>query len=668
MAITGTLSIASTSLGLVGEEKSLELATTGVIKCTYASETEDKADVDATGNFTLSCKAGKPMVISYFDTDGNPTCSIIFKVDKKDTATATISQDVDMKKISCADGSASVDLDTLAPAVAKAQTFTQDASVTLINQNTDTASDHWEFTVEKQAMIGADGKAGSTTSSGGKSRKKTTSLAASAAAAAEGPQVGQTINMAFLDTTCNDDTKSVAAGIVTVLHQEESGEGGGNWECIDGASITWTGKSFSISLTQDKDVASDLAKHEIDNQRPQQETVQFQQVGTDGKPVQITRDPNQKLALEDSLALEGGTDGAAPDTINVGMNFPLEAYCRNTTKWNKSGSTIIDTAALGTPCTNFANFKFVDFGKFCSQLKDTAGSSNELAKNNVMQCSATGGTAPTPSNANKNDPQCDPNFKDFDGHDPVEDMGRGVDDLRNRLALIVKINDLAQAGDATVVGAKSLLAEAVTKLTASFKKVQDQITIMKAAVAQIKANRITRCTATTQTPQDQSADRALYAKMDGRVLQPLFNEFQQLFNQLVNQNPPINNLFRQYVSAPTNGFDGTACVIPTGADTTFNFSLVKPTGTCKFTENVTIAGVFKDAKTLKPMQLTFMDKPNGDCNLSVQHIAFDTTTGCWTWDGLKPKLTSESVDKTGMFNGGLIQRMKLMGTATLTED
>ena len=62
-------------------------------------------------------------------------------------------------------------------------------------------------------------------------------------------------------------------------------------------------------------------------------------------------------------------------------------------------------------------------------------------------------------------------------------MGRGVDDLRARLALIVKLNDLAKAGDSNAAPVKTELAAAVDALTKSFAKVNDQITKMKAAEA-----------------------------------------------------------------------------------------------------------------------------------------------------------------------------------------
>lgn len=670
IALKGSLAIASTGLALVDDElPSFELAaTTGTIKCTYATATEDKADVDANGSFTLSCKAGTPMVISYFDADGNPTCSLIFKISKKDSGTATLNQDIDLKKITCSDGSATVDLDTLAPDAASGQTFTQDSSVTLVNG----ATDHWAFTVDKQVQIGVDGKATSTAATASSKPRKKTSLAlvggSTEGGSSRGPEseVGKTINMAFMEETCSGGTD--ASGIITVQHQEDNtGEGGGTWACIDGATITWNGTSFSINLTEEKDVAGDMAKHEIDNQRPPQSQIDFKQVGTDGTVKDIDRDPTV-VGLD---LLESGNNSssfAAPDSISVGMNFPLEAYCANTTKWNKVGESLIDTADFGTPCTNFKNFQFVDFGKFCSKLKDTVTGGSELAKGNVMQCSTNGGQF-HPSSANQNDPQCASDYQDFPGgRSPVDDMARGVDDLRDRLALIVKIRDLAKAGDSNAAGALDALNEAVGKLTDALQKVIDQMNVMKTAVAQIKANRIQRCTATTQTPRDPNAEQALYAKMDGRVLQPLFNAFQQLFNQYVHQNPPVNELFRRYVSAPTNGFDGTACVIPDGADKVYNFDFLKPTGSCKFTSNIIISGVFKDAKTIKPMQVSFMDKPNGECNLSIQHIAFDPTTGCWLWDGLKPKLTSEAVDKGGMFTGGLIQRNKLIGSSVLTDD
>lgn len=660
VTMTGTLAIASTTLALAGEAEGLELATTGTIKCTYATETEDKADVGSDGKFTMSCKSGVPMVMSYFDTDGNPTCSILFKISSKETAAATITQDVDMKSIKCQDGAASVDLDTLAPNAASKTTFTQDASVSLFNG----ATDHWEFTIEHQAMIGADGKSGSGSSeSSSKKVRKKASLAGNTGTNgpvnAQGSEVGTTVNMAFMDETC--DGGAVADGIITVQHEEPNPNGGqGEWECIDGAKITWAGKSFSIKLTEDKDIATDMAKNEIQNQRPPQEEIEFQQVGTDGKVVEVKRDEEVFNLADDGLAL--AESFAAPDTISTGMNFPVEAYCAST-KWK----AFLDTATFGTPCTKMAAFQFVDFGKVCSNLTDTATAST-LAKANVMQCSATGGSAPTASNANKNDPQCASDYKDFPNGSPVEHMSRGIGDLGARLALIVKLNDLAIAGDTNVVSAKAALADAVANLKTPFQKLKDKLTEMEAAVAQIKANRITRCTSSTQTSRNQSEEQALYAKMDGSKLQPLFNAFEQAYRKYVLNNPPVNNLFRVYITPPTNGFDGTACTIPDGAETHYNASFLKPTGTCKFITDITIAGVFKDASTIKPLQLTFMDKPNGECSLAIQHIAFDESTGCWQWDGTKPKLTSESVDKNGMFKGNLIDRMKLMGSAVKAED
>lgn len=657
ISLSGSLTIrTAASLGLDDEKMSL-VANSGTIKCTYATETEDKADVGADGTFNLSCKAGKPMVMSFFDTDGNPTCSILFKVSQQDTAAATINQDINMGAIQCEDGQAVVDLDVLAPDTAASQTLTQDSSVTLINKDTN----HWEFTVEAQVEIGKDGK-----KLDGK-KKKVISKVRQSASLADGngvgtsksnkaDEVGKTILLTFSSDDCSGN--ALAAGKMTVYHgQDDQGSGDISWECFENAAITWTGKAFSLNLTYALDVLEEMAKNEIKSQRPEMGPVQFQKVSDDGKSV------NVQGAVTTLLEDSSPASFSAPDSVPAGAAFPLEAYCASS-KWKN----YFDVDGFGKPCSKFKDHVFVLFSKVCDNLADTAASGDVLAKSNVMQCGFTGGKAEA-SSANANDPSCAADFQDFPGgNSPVEGMSRGVDGLSIQLALIVKLNDLAISGNKDLASAKVGLAAAVKGLSDIFNKVNDQMTLMKAAVAQVTADRLARCAASTRTPVDPTAQKALFAKMDGSKLQPLFDKFQSQFNKLVRENNAVNEAFMRYVSAPTTGFDGSACSIPDGADIFYSSNFIKPTGTCKFNETITIAGVFKDATTIKPMTVTFMDKPDGDCKLSIQHISFDEDTGCWEWDGLKPKLVSESVNLDDMFNGGGIKRQKLIGNAVLTDD
>ena len=113
ISLTGSLSTGGGAGSLTG----LNLAATaesGTIKCTYADADEDKAAV-TNGAFTMACKSGKSMVISFFNSDGEPTCSIKFKVKTKDVSTASIRQNVNFGNLVCTDGEAIADLDVLAP-------------------------------------------------------------------------------------------------------------------------------------------------------------------------------------------------------------------------------------------------------------------------------------------------------------------------------------------------------------------------------------------------------------------------------------------------------------------------------------------------------------------------------------------------------------------------
>lgn len=665
IVLTGTIATGSSALNLSADES-------GTMKCTYAKEAETSVDVDADGKFSASCKSGIPMVMSYFDSTGVPTCSIIFKAAQKDISTATLNQDIDFKTITCKDGEGSVDLDVLAPKVASAQDFTRDTSVTLINGETD----HWEFTVEKIAQIGIDGKADS-----GKSKKESKSRKKSAALTdggkddkgGGGDQVGSVISLAFSDKNCADE--ALEDGMISVLHAEPNQESEEvEWECIDGASVVWSGTSFTIKLKEEMDVAEEMAKNEIRNQRPQVQQVDFATVGEDGKVQEVDRDRGISEVNPPALQLaeEEEEKFGAPDDIEEGMNFPVEFYCSNT-KWK----TYLDTTEFGTPCTNLekqqsGEFVFIDFGKICKELEDTA-TEGTLAKSNVAQCGGQGGSGggnrgPKPSEANANDPQCAEGFEQFQGGSPVDGMSAGVADMRDRLALIVKLSDLAEAGDEDLQPAKAALAAAVKKLTESFAKVSKKMSVMESAVAKIEANRIARCASTTPTQRDPKEEQKLFAQMDGRDLQPLFNNFQQIYDNAVNRDPVIRNAFSRYIMVPAVGFDRTACVIPEGAETVYDAGFLKPTGSCKLTKNITVTGTFSDAETIKAMAIQFMDAPAGPCELGVQRISFDAETGCWEWDGTKPKLTSESVDPAAMFGGGMIQRMKLIGSSVLKED
>lgn len=680
IALTGSLAVTSTSL----TTDAFGLAdASGVIKCTYATVDEDKADING-GAFSLKCKAGIPAVISVFDSEGNPTCTIKFKVKTKLVGSTSIDQDVNFGALKCQDGEAEADMDVLAPESVADEKFEKDSSVSILNGE----SDHWDYTIKGVAQIASDGgkKGKSTSKTKAKSRSSgnsvpRTALEGDGDKGGGGPKIGEVIKLAFYDVN-SETAQKLADGKISVGHQEEEG-----YKYIDNADITWNGKTFTIVLKEEKDIKEEFARKEIQDQRggggqfQGPDAAQFKQefkACTDAASCKQGAGPGgpggpgmpSMLALLEDAPPE---IMPAPDVIQPGMRFPFEAYCANATKWKP----LLETTQLGMVCTELADFtKFHDFGQICSKFSDAATSGNTLGKASIMQCGgngpASGGSAGTAGNGGvftpgagqAQNPMCTSDRKSaFGDRSPLEGFSMQIDQVQTQLVELSSMIEKASS-DTELAAMKPELEKIKTAVSTEAANLLKAYAAMEATVAEIEGGRVDFCT----NGGDFNAKLgSKFSKLNPGLLQPRFEKVRKLFEEKIYRNPKMNELRQKFMAAPNRGFDGSACVFPTNAVKFISHKDLSPGGSCKVISNIELSGGFKDATTLKPLTLTFMDKMDGACALTVKRIKFDETTGCWVYSGTAPEFVTEDMGKEGVFEGGL-QRMKFIGEAKKAND
>ena len=682
IALTGSLAVTSTSL----TTDAFGLAeASGVIKCTYASVDEDKADINA-GNFSLSCKAGIPAVISVFDSEGNPTCTIKFKVKTKLVGSTSIDQDVNFGALKCQDGEAEADMDVLAPESVADEKFEKDSSVSILNGE----SDHWNFKVSGVAQIAANGgkKGKSTAKTKAKSRSSGNSVPRTALegdgdkGGGGGPKKDDVIQLAFYDVH-SETAEKLPEGKISVGHKEDEG-----YEFIDNADITWNGKTFTIVLKEEKDIKEDFARREIQDQRGGGGQFKGPEAGEFKQEFKACTDPascsfpapgaggpgmpgSGGPSMPQMLALMEEAPPAimpAPDVIQPGMRFPFEAYCAST-KW----SAIVNSAENGAVCTELADYsKFHDFGQICTKFATVASTNSVLGQASIMQC---GGFGPgvgvgsgnggfTPAGVNATHFMCKVDRKSaFGERSPIEGFSMQIDQVQTQLVELSSMIEKAGT-DTELTAMKPELEKIKTAVATEAAGLLKAYAAMEATVAEIEGGRVDFC---TNGGDFNEKVNSKFSKLNPGLLQPRFEKVRKLFEEKIYRNPKMNELRQKFMSAPNRGFDGSACVFPTNAIKFISHKDLSPGGQCKITSNIELTGGFKDATNIKPLTLTFMDKMDGECALTVKRIKFNETTGCWVYGETAPEFVEEALDKAGVFEGGL-QRMKVFGSAAKAND
>lgn len=701
LALTGQLNT-STALTLAGDNAFNATALSGgLIKCTYgkANTPETEAVVSATGAFSLGCTSGIPMVISIFDADGNPTCTLKFKVGAKSATSMPLNGDFNFGALTCIDGEAETpDLQVLNPAAVASVSFeaNADALKALVNEE---GTNEWSVKISKSVEIGADGKPVKA-----KSERKNTSRGKTSASGSSAGEGSQNFSMMFLDTEDDGETKRTDGKIVVAHKDPEKDE----WDYVDPADVIWTGESFTIRLTEEKDIKQDFAQQEIGAQRGPDSGGAMMDPSSGGSTAGGPDSGPQGSGNADPV-LDAPSKPTAPDDIMVGLNpttqaiqfaprFPAPGLC-NSTKWKAQVNLTLTTATVSgktTVCDAMDAFEPFDMkNDLCSKLPANPvladSTVTSLGRSNVMECAGEGDNKPmdmssVANDQKKNDPMCQADFQtQIPGGDMIDRMNEPVAQLQQQLQEITLMCSAVDAAIAeeTKEGAKNKLIAAKAKCASKVPGLKTNIVnatkfidAMKAVPVEFDALRAEYCASTTMTQQTfQTKQQVINAKMNGQKLQQYFEKARRDFEDIVMRDQAMQEIRGRFIMAPMRAADGTSCTIPAGANVLISFKDLKPEGTCVVTSDIIVAGTVKDKTSIPDFALTFMDKvKDNKCDLVTKRIKFNSfdegtvEPGCWTWDGTKPAFETQDLPTAEIFkSGGGLQRMKMFGTATLVD-